>query len=150
MPWRRFVRCQRKKDTPTLYSPPAAPLCALEEACFPPSRIYPQHSAGFRVTGHARNSSAVRRAFRRIGGATGGTASRQRLSAAFDRWKFVSQRPAIRSARAAPCAPASCFAPSREASSLPAQSSPLETSRFLTPRPQADQMSPGRNSGCRW
>ena len=55
--------------------------------------------------------------------------SRQRLSGASNRWKFVSTCPAIRYARASPCAPTCCFASSREASSLPAQSSPVETSR---------------------
>ena len=41
----------------------------------------------------------------------------------------VSKLPAIRSARASLCALVSCFASSRETSSLLAQSSPLETSR---------------------
>jgi hypothetical protein len=114
---------QEKNSIFRIY-PHSSPLGALSTACFAPVTTPSPATAGFLAAGPARNSSAVRRESRRIGGATGGTASRQRLSGASDRWKFVSKRPAIRDARAAPCAPTSCFTYSREASSLLAQSSP--------------------------
>ena len=106
------------------FTPIFGHLVPCQPPVFPPSLTHHQPTAYFLVAGPARNSSAVRRESRRFGGATGGTASRQRLSGASDRWEFVSKRPAIRSARASPRAPASCFASSRETSSLLAQSSP--------------------------
>ena len=120
--------CGARKSSIFRIEPRLSPLSALSTACFTPVTTPSLHTVWVGVAGPARNSSAVRREFRRIGGTTGGTASRQRLFCALYRWEFVSHRPAIRSARASLCAPASCFASSRETSSLPAQSSPWRPS----------------------